>query len=189
MNTAIILAAAALMAGKTKTDRTIRIEVIVDTSPDEVYRLWTTREGVQRFFAPDAIIEPEPGGRYEIHFAPARDPEGLSHGTRGARVLQAQPGRALAFEWITFAADSDLGESAPPVAAPEVRNARPLPTWVELSFAAAGGGTRVTFAHYGFRHGALWDGSYAFFKRAWKRVLAQLVEACRTNSPPGNAFE
>lgn len=56
MHTALILAAAALMAGKTKTDRTIRIEVIVATSPDEVYRLWTTREGVQRFFAPDAII-------------------------------------------------------------------------------------------------------------------------------------
>jgi uncharacterized protein YndB with AHSA1/START domain len=178
MSTVLILAVA-LMAGKTKTDRTIRYEVIVEASPDDVYRLWTTREGVQKFFAPDALIEAQPGGRYEIRFSPEKDPEGLSHGTKGARVLQAVPGKTLAFEWITFAADADLGDKAPPIAPPELRNARPLPTWVELSFAPTGRGTRVTFAHYGFRRGGLWEGSYDFFKRAWKLVLDQLVQACR----------
>jgi uncharacterized protein YndB with AHSA1/START domain len=181
MRTVLILAAA-LMAGKTKTDRTIRYEATVQASPQEVYRLWTTPEGVRRFFAPDAVIDAQPGGRYEIHFSPEKDPEGLSHGTKGARVLRAVPGKALAFEWITFAADADLGDKAPPVAPPELRNARPLPTWVELSFAPEGRGTRVTFAHYGFRKGGLWDGSYAFFKRAWKLVLDQLVQVYRAPS-------
>jgi uncharacterized protein YndB with AHSA1/START domain len=171
---------ATLMAGKERTDRTIRYEVTVEASPDAVYRSWTTAEGVRLFFAPDARIDARPGGRYEILFAPDQDPQGLSHGTTGARVLDAQPGKALSFEWITFAGDTRLGENAPPMAAPELRNARPLPTWVELSFSGAGEGrTRVTFAHYGFRRGGPWDRSYAFFERAWKRVLDQLVAACR----------
>jgi uncharacterized protein YndB with AHSA1/START domain len=181
MRTALtLILLAALMAGKEKTDRTIRYEVIADVTPDEVYRMWTTPEGVRRFFAPAARIDARPGGRYEILFAPNKDPEGLSHGTTGARVLRAEPGKLLAFEWITFAGDTDLGEKGPPMASPEMRNARPLPTWVELSFAPAGQGrTRVTFAHYGFRRGDRWDRSFAFFERAWKGVLDQLAVACR----------
>ena len=52
--------------GKVKTDRTIALTVTLDQPPSEVYRLWTSLPGVRTFFAPDARIDPEPGGRYEV---------------------------------------------------------------------------------------------------------------------------
>jgi hypothetical protein len=111
------------------------------------------------------------------------DPQGLSHGTKGARILALAPGRFLAFEWITFAGDASLGANAPPVAKPELRNESPLPTWVEIDFLPAdAGATRVVFRHYGFRDGELWSASQAWFARAWQRVLDGFAETCRRDS-------
>jgi len=172
-----------VMAGKVRTDRAIALEKIVDAPPARVFELWTTAEGVRTFFAPDARIEPRVGGAYEVLFAPAQDPLGYSHGTTGARVLRLVPDRELAFEWITFAGDALLGRNAPPVAPRSLRDARPIPTWVELQFepvAGDAGKTRVTFHHYGFRHGEPWDESYAWFGRAWAGVLDQLAAHFRS---------
>jgi uncharacterized protein YndB with AHSA1/START domain len=173
-----------LMAGKVKTERTVRLETTVDASPAEVYRLWTTADGVKRFFAPAARIDARPGGEYTILFAPAQDPQGLSHGTKGARVLKLVDGKEAWFEWITFTADTLLGTSAPPVAPRSERDVVPLPTWVELSFEPLDGGKRtaVHFAHYGFRDGARWEASYQWFSRAWAGVLESLKAECAKSS-------
>jgi uncharacterized protein YndB with AHSA1/START domain len=173
-----------LMAGKVKTERTVRLDVTVDATPAEVYRLWTTANGVKRFFAPDARIDARPGGEYTILFAPEQDPQGLSHGTKGARVLKLAPGREIWFEWITFAADTLLGTSAPPVAPRSERDVVPLPTWVELTFEPLEGGKRtaVHFAHYGFGDGARWEASYQWFSRAWAGVLESLKAECAKSS-------
>ena len=171
-----------LMAGKTKTARTIHLEITVDCSPDEVFSLWSTSEGVRKFLSPDAHINPVEGGEYTILFAPKADPLGLSHGTKGARILKMIPGKFLAFEWITFAADSTLGQNAPPIASPETRNAKPLPTWVELSFDPVAGEpkkTHIKFAHYGFHDGDLWQKSFEWFSKAWDGVLQELAEYCK----------
>lgn len=170
-----------LMAGKMKTDRTIFLEATVHASPSEVFRLWTSADGVKKFFAPDARIDAAAGGRYQVIFFPSKDPEGDSHGTKGARVLKIVPGKELAFEWITFAGDNLLGNHAPPYAPPAQRNVTPLPTWVELSFDPVDGQpnrTHLKFAHYGFRDGELWTQSYQWFTRAWKGVLDQLTVYC-----------
>jgi uncharacterized protein YndB with AHSA1/START domain len=122
------------------------------------------------------------GGRYEIIFAPSKDPEGNSHGTKGARILKLVPDKELAFEWITFAGDELLGRNAPPYAPPAERNVRPLPTWVEISFETVDGHpdrTHLRFAHYGFRDGEKWEQSYRWFGRAWKGVLDQMVAYCQ----------
>lgn len=172
-----------LMAGKKKTNRTISLEAMVDASPAEVFQLWTTEDGIKKFFAPEARISAKPGGRYEIIFAPAKDPEGDSHGTKGARILKLVPNKELVFEWITFAGDELLGRNAPPFAPPAERNARPLPTWVELKFDAIEGEpgkTHLRFAHYGFRQGEKWEQSFHWFERAWKGVLDELAAACQT---------
>jgi uncharacterized protein YndB with AHSA1/START domain len=175
-----------LMAGKVKTDRTVELEVIVDATPAQVFALWSTAEGVRKFFAPAATIDLRSGGAYEIRFAPEADPLGYSHGTTGARVLRFVPGREISFEWITFAGDNLLGHSAPPIAPRSLRDMRPLPTWVELSFEAVPGSphkTRVVFHHYGFRHGEPWDASFAWFSRAWAGVLDGLAATCRGAKP------
>ena len=171
-----------LLAGKQKTDRTIFLDAIVAAPPAEVFQLWTSAEGIKKFFAPDARIDAKVGGRYQVIFAPAKDPEGDSHGTKGARILKLVPGKELAFEWITFAGDELLGRNAPPYAPPAERNVRPLPTWVELTFNAVEGQpgqTHLRFAHYGFREGENWEQSYRWFGRAWKGVLDELVAYCQ----------
>lgn len=173
----------ALMAGKAYTNRAIVLQADVACSRADAWSLWATAEGVSQFFAPAARIDARPGGEYTILFSPAKDPQGLSHGTKGARVLKAEPGQALSFEWITFAADESLGANAPPLAPRTLRDATPLPTWVELEFEAlAGGGTRVRFVHNGFRDGALWEESHRWFTRAWSGVLAQMEKYCAGRS-------
>lgn len=177
----------ALMAGKTKTTRTVVLDTTVNASPAKVFRLWTSAEGVKKFFAPDARIDATLGGRYQIMFFPAKDPEGESHGTKGARILKLVPDKELAFEWITFAGDDLLGNNAPPYAPPSQRNMKPLPTWVELSFEAVPGRpnqTHIKFAHYGFREGEQWEKSYRWFARAWKGVLDQLAAFCQNEPQP-----
>lgn len=171
-----------LMQGKQKTDRTIFLNATVDAPPAEVFRLWTSEDGIRKFFAPAARVDASVGGNYQIIFAPARDPEGNSHGTKGARILKLVPDKELAFEWITFAGDELLGGNAPPSAPPAERNVRPLPTWVELSFDAVAGEpekTHLRFAHYGFRDGEKWEKSFHWFERAWKGVLDELAAYCQ----------
>jgi len=124
----------------------------------------TTEAGIQSFFAPRAVIDPRVGGRYEIAFAPEVDPQGESAGTKGARITGAPP-----------------GATSPPVVPEAVRNARPIPTWVELSLepvAGQPGRTRVRLSHRGFRTGAPWDESFEYFWRAWATVLGRLGARC-----------
>lgn len=177
------LYSANLMEGKAKTSRTIELEAMVDAPPSEVYALWSTREGVKKFFSPDAQIGTAEGEPYTIIFAPDADPKGLSHGTRGARILKMNPGKFLAFEWITFAGDTLLGKNAPPYAPANQRNMNPLPTWVELTLEPVPGSpekTRLKFAHYGFGDTKLWQESYVWFSHAWKGVLDHLVAYSKT---------
>lgn len=165
-----------LMKGKERTGRTIELEVVVNAPPARVYELWTTENGIRRFFAPKASVGTRPGEEYTVYFAPDLDPQGLSHGTRGAHLLAMEPGRSLSFEWITFAGDTLLGVNGPPMASRDIRDVQPLPTWVEMQFepVADGTQTRIVFHHYGFQSGALWEQSYQWFGRAWKGVLENL---------------
>jgi uncharacterized protein YndB with AHSA1/START domain len=186
----LLLTATGLMDGKTKTDRTIVAETTVDAPPAEVYALWTSPAGVEKFFAPKAEIDPRVGGDYTIIFDPKGDPEGLSTGTKGARILEMDPPHRLSFEWITFTVASEQpgpsDASGPPAVPTAERNARPLPTWVEVMIeptGAEGRQTRVRLAHYGFRHGDTWDASFAFFEQAWRLVLDQLTALYKAPRP------
>jgi uncharacterized protein YndB with AHSA1/START domain len=162
-------------AGKVRTDRTIALEVTLDRPPAEVYRLWTTAEGARRFLAPVAHVDPVPGGRYQIVFDPAGDPEGAHHGTRGARILRLVPNQELAFEWPMPPFGPELGGP-------------PIKTWVELRFdPAAGrpGRTRLRFAMEGFERGGKWDDAFTLFgERNWPLVLNRLVVYCRDGMSP-----
>ncbi len=157
-----------LWAGKRRTDRSIEIQLVVDGAPREVYELWLSPEGLRRFFAPAARIDPVIGGRYEMVFDPQGDPEGERDGTKGARILELEPGAFLAFEWKGRESMKEM-------------NARPLPTWVELSFTPVegeAGKTRISFAHHGFGTGGTWDIGYVFFQGAWRAVLDSLKVFC-----------
>lgn len=164
---------ALLMMLGTLSEREVVTEKMVQGTPQEVFALWTCPDTVRTFFAPDAVIEPRVGGEYTMLFAPQQDPQGLSHGTKGARILAFEPGKRLVFEWIPFTARAIPGMPGPPVASAAERSASM--TTVELTFAAKGrGSTLVRLRHRGFRDGALWDESHAYFARVWPMVLQSL---------------
>jgi uncharacterized protein YndB with AHSA1/START domain len=163
-----------LMTGKVETDRVLRIKKTIQAPANEIFRLWTTTEGVKQFLAPGARIDARLGGEYTIIFFPTLDPNGDSYGTHGARILRFEPGKHLSFEWMTFIGRPIAGASGPPSISIEERNANPLPTWVDLEFIERNGKTDVTLTHHGFRRGQQWDVAYKFFVQNWNKVLTQL---------------
>ena len=171
------------LPGKHETARTVVLSADVACPPDEAFRMWATEAGVRSFYAPAAHVDGTVGGRYTVMFFPAEDHEGLVHGTAGAHLLAADPGRFVAFEWITFAGDDSKGRNAPPYAPPAMRLPDPLPTWVEIALTPAGVGTHVEFRHYGFGEGELWGRSHAWFSRAWAGVLDQMRAVCARAHP------
>jgi uncharacterized protein YndB with AHSA1/START domain len=171
------------MTGKVDTGRTIFLEATVDASPEEVFRLWTTEDGISKFFAPKATIEPRLGGRFEMIFDPERDSEGDDSGTKGARILRFDPGRALSFEWMSFTRSGTDPQG--PAGWPEERARRPIPTWVDLTLEPAGGKpgkTHVRLIEYGFGSGGKWEDSRQYFWRNWALVLGRLGALCAKGS-------
>ncbi|MBL8519431.1 MAG: SRPBCC domain-containing protein [Betaproteobacteria bacterium] len=155
LTTAALLAAA---LNASAAERALNVETTVKATPREVFRTWTTTEGIKTFFAPGGVIEPKSNGLYEIHMNPFAPP-----GERGAddmRILGLQEDKMLSFTW-----------NAPPHL-PEARKQR---TTVIVRFAPAGDSeTRVTLHQTGWGDGGEWDKAYDYFSKAWPFVLANL---------------
>ncbi len=139
-------------------ERSIDKTVEVSAGVDQVWEAWTTRAGIVSFMAPDARIEAKVGGAFEIYFDPLADP-----GDRGAddmHFLALQPKKMLSFTW-----------NAPP-SLPEARQQR---TFVIVRLEPVSDRrTRVTMHHTGWGDGGEWDKAYAYFDRAWDKVLGSL---------------
>jgi len=150
--------------------RAIVLETVVRAAPREVWRAWTTPEGVRSFLAPECRIEMVPGGAYEMLFDPSAEPG--SRGGEGNRVMAFQEGRMLSFSW-----------NAPP-SLPEVRRQR---THVTLRFLPEPGGCcRVVLVHDGWGDGGEWDEAYAYFLRAWGEIVLPRLAALYGGRPePG----
>ena len=139
-------------------ERAIEISTVVKAPVAEVFKTWTTTEGVKTFFAPGAIIEPKSNGLFEIHMNPL-----APAGERGAddmRILGIQENKMVSFTW-----------NAPP-SFPEVRKQR---TTVIVRFAPEGEGqTKVTLYQVGWGEGGEWDKTFDYFSKAWPYVLGNL---------------
>ena len=139
-------------------ERSIDKEVVVTAPIQAVWQSWTTKAGIESFFAPEAEIEAKVGGAFHIHINPFGEP-----GMKGAddmRFMALQAPMMLSFDW-----------NAPP-SLPEIRKQR---TFVVVRLADIDGkSTRVSLHHTGWGEGGEWDKAYAYFDRAWGNVLANL---------------
>ncbi|HRE14113.1 MAG TPA: SRPBCC domain-containing protein [Usitatibacteraceae bacterium] len=164
-NAAFFLASVALVAlphdagaQAPDPDRRVVKQVTVKAPVADVWKAWTTTEGIVSFFAPSARVEARPGGPFEIHFNPYAKP-----GLKGADdmvVLAVQEGKMLSFTW-----------NSPP----HLAQVRPQRTAVQVRFRPAGDGeTEVRLVHGGWGEGGQWDESFKYFETAWGRVLANL---------------
>ncbi|HKX40499.1 MAG TPA: SRPBCC domain-containing protein [Burkholderiaceae bacterium] len=149
-------------------ERAIDKEVIVPAPIQAVWQSWTTKAGIESFFAPEAEIDAKVGGAFHIHINPYAEP-GLK-GADDMRFMALQPPTMLSFDW-----------NAPP-SLPEVRRQR---TFVVVRLAEVDGGqaTRVMLHHTGWGDGGEWDKAYAYFDRAWGNVLANLKTRHETGQP------
>ena len=163
-----------LWAGKVDTGRAFTLEKTLDMPADELYKLWTTRDGIRTFFAPEIHLDLEVGGRYEIVFDPIKDPAGAKIGSHGARLLRLVPGRELAFDF-TF-----------PPFGPEL-NTKPYPTWVEIHLKPveeAPGKTHLSLIHRGWPEGETWSKVFVMFRdQHWPLVLTRLETYVRDGKP------
>lgn len=158
MKTLAALAACTLAFAAHSQERAIAKEAVVRAPVEAVWTAWTTSEGIQTFFAPEARIEPRPDGAFHVHFNPYAPP-----GRKGAddmRVLAVQENRLVSFTW-----------NAPPHL-PEARAQRTFVT-VRLHPLSAGE-TRVRLTHGGWGDGGQWDQAYDYFDKAWASVLGNL---------------
>ena len=150
----------ALGATGARADRILRGEVVVQAPVAEVWKAWTTPEGIATFFAPVGRVDLRVEGTYDIWFNPDGRPG--ERGAEGMRILDVDPMARFAFTW-----------DAPP-SIPTIRGKR---TMVVIDFEPVGEGvTRVRLTHLGWGEGEDWDRAYEYFDRAWGgHVLPRLV--------------
>jgi len=140
------------------SDKAIIKEITIPAPVSEVWRAWTTDEGVRSFFSPNTRVELRVGGPIEIYFLMDR-PYGL-RGSEDCRFLSFIPEKMLSFEW-----------NAPPDFGP----LRDIRTIVVISFESISANeTRLVFHHRGWGVGDDWNKLFDYFDRAWGYVLANL---------------
>lgn len=134
----------------------VRVEGTINAPLSEVWRVFTTSEGAEEFFAQKANIKLAIGGPYEIQF----DPTDERSGTKGLKVLSYAPQEMISFQW-----------NAPPEFS-EVRNGG---TWVVVAMHPVDAyRTRVTVTHLGWKDGPAWNGAYAHFQQGWSELMSRL---------------
>jgi len=152
---ALLLCCATLVHAE---ERALNKAAIIGAPVAEVWKAWTTSEGIQSFFAPEAFVEAKPMGKFWIHMNPYAAP-----GLKGADdmvVLAVQEGKMISFTW-----------NAPPHM-PEVRGQR---TYVTVRMKALNEKeTEVTLFHGGWGDGGQWDDAYKYFDTAWGKVLSNM---------------
>ena len=138
----------------------ITFQVVISAPLQEVWKAWTSQEGVVSFFAPACKIELRVGGSYEMYFDP--DAPAGERGGEGLTILAIQEGKMLSFTW-----------NAPP-SLPEVRGQF---THVTLYFQEARQNqTALTLVHDGWGEGGQWDQAFDYFTRAWGEVVLPRLE-------------
>ena len=160
MTTQVLAIAILLLAYTTghAEERAISEKITVKANVDDVWKAWTTTEGIKTFFAPDGKVELRVDGPFETYMNPFAEP-GLK-GADSMRILAFQDRKMLSFTW-----------NAPP-SLPDARKQR---TVVIVRLIARGDAlTDVTVHHIGWGEGGEWDKAYDYFVKTWPYVLKNL---------------
>lgn len=156
---AAVLLLASLAAGA--QERQIFRREVVPGPIEEVWKAWTTVEGIRTFLAPDAKVDLRPGGAYELVLDP--DAPAGQRGTEGMTVMGMVPRAMLSFTW-----------NGPTTLPAEIRTHRTL---VVVRFNAVNDGeTMVTLVNMGWGSSKDWDAFYIASSRFWPTAIRSLVK-------------
>lgn len=132
----------------------------LDRSVQELWKAWTSHEGLKSFFGRDNEVELRPGGKFEIYFLMDREPG--FRGSESCQVLSFLPEKMLSFSWNVPPHFEELRRSC-------------YRTWVVVLFnALSEGRTELVLSHLGWPDEADWDKAYTYFDEAWDEVLGGL---------------
>jgi uncharacterized protein YndB with AHSA1/START domain len=144
----------------------------LNISVEEAWNLWTTNNGIKKFFAPDCNVNLTLGGSYEIFFFPLK-PYGQK-GSDSSIVLSYIPRKMLSVEW----------------GVPRWFEARKLATkqfkrtYLVLFFSEGSNSTNsvIEFYHLGFGKGSDWQSVMEFFNspRGWLSIFKRLETYAET---------
>jgi len=137
----------------------ITVIKVINAPVADVWKAWTTAEGLESFWAPKAAkVEPVPGGAFELWFG-LKNPEG-SRGSEGCLVHSVKPMEQFVFQW-----------NAPP----EIPSIRKLRTLVYIDFKPLPDNRpEVTLRNFGYGTGDDWARAKAYFEKAWPAVMGAL---------------
>lgn len=143
----------------TLSSKFIEKAIVINSSPEELYSRWTSREGLQSFFGADNLVELKLHGAYEIYFL--MDALEGGRGSEGCKILSFIPNEMLSFTW-----------NAPPHL--EARNSD-IYTYIVINFdEITDNKTMVTLRHLGWPDDDRFPPVFDYFDQAWDYVLNNL---------------
>lgn len=145
---------------QTEARAVIYAKEVIDLPRRDVWEDWATAEGLESFFAQEAVIDMRPGGDYVVVFDETA-PDG-SKGNDYGQVLGFQYENMLHVTW-----------SMPPYM-PKIR---PHLTSLQLEFNWIDDDTtELRLFHTGFGDSNDWDEGIAYFEEVWPAVLSRYKE-------------
>lgn len=161
-----VLAATALAAAPEPT----RHEAVLEAPPAEVWRLWTTAEGLREWLAPLVEIELRLGGEMLTRYR--ADGTLGDAGTIVNRILAFEPERMLT-----------LQVARPPAGFPLPDVVSSMWTVIDLEPVDGGARTRLRITGLGFGDGERFAQLRGFFERGNAATIEQLAARIRAGKP------
>ncbi len=143
----------------TSDSRVARVTLLLDATPDQVWKALTEAEEITRWFSTEARVVPGAGGRVE-----------WSWGDRfvwGTTIEAWEPGRLLR---LVQEATRPFDLDGRPVA-----GGAPSRIVIEFQLEGKGGRTELRLAHSGFGRGASWDDEFDGVSNGWNLELRGLA--------------
>ena len=146
----------------------ITMDTVVNGTPQSIWALWTTPEGLQRFLARSARVGTEVGSEFSIDLGAGYLVE-LS-GASPTQIRAWDPPRTLAFDWIV------------PLPGGGTRDPKTVVT-VQIE-PADNGKCRVRLEHSGWTEADAGGRELEYSKQYWKVVLQKLRKAATASGLP-----
>jgi uncharacterized protein YndB with AHSA1/START domain len=142
---------AAAAASARSAEKMLRVEITVPAPRAEVWKAFSTSEGLSTWLAPNSNVELKPGGEWMVHFP--------SGSTGGGNIVSFVPGKEIVISALA------------PDQFPAVRAAR---TTARFELEDHGNGTLVRLTQTGWKDGAEWDHAYEYLTAGNAQLLATL---------------
>jgi len=133
------------------TGRVLRIEVTVPATRADVWKAFSTSEGLSTWLAPGAVVDLKPGGQWMVHF-----PGGSS---AGGTIVSFVPNKEIVISALA------------PEQFPTVRAQR---TIAKFELEDRGTRTLVRLTQSGWKDGDEWDRAYEYLTAGNAQLLATL---------------